>query len=83
MGGLAILLSAPFIYDLYFNRASFSAGGGFMVFEVRQLFLLSGFAEGWPAWLENLYHFALLPLNYFLELGFFLLAGLVIFSRRL
>jgi hypothetical protein len=35
---------------------------------------------GKPGWPENLLNLALLPLNYFLELGFFFLAGLLYFQ---
>jgi hypothetical protein len=82
-GCLALLLAAPFLLDLIQGRQSFStSGGGFLVFEVRSLWPLERALDGWnysPAFIE-LANLVMLPINYFLELGFFLLAGLLYFS---
>ncbi len=78
-GVLAVLLALPFLGEMFASRASFSSGtegqGTYFVFEVRQLGFLAGLTTGWPAGLKNLFNLLLLPLNYFLELGFFLAAG--------
>lgn len=79
VGFISILLALPFIRDLFGNRASYSAQsqGGFLVFEVRSLGFLRWLFTEWPAWQVNLLNFFVLPINYFLEFGFFLLAGLL------
>ena len=78
-GCLTFLLSFPFLIDLFRNRTSFSTEtqGSFLIFEVRKLGFLDGITIGRPDWQVNLFNLVLLPVNYFLELGFFLLVGLL------
>jgi hypothetical protein len=78
-GCFTLLLVLPFLRDLLANRASFSTQtqGGLLVFEVRSFGFLAWVTNGRAAWLQNLFNLLLLPVNYFLELGFFFVAGLL------
>ena len=81
-GCLAVLLAAPFFSELIQSRQSFSTEGSFLLFDVRSLWPLERALEGWnysPA-IIKLANLIFLPINYLLELGFFLLAGLFYFS---
>ncbi len=73
---------APLVHYVRDLRGS-ASGGSFLVptvraFKIPDLMLASLHAALWKIWLANL---LLLPLNYFLELGFFLVIGVVALKR--
>ena len=74
---LALILSVPYLIELF---AKGSGGGGAPIgFAIRSFYFAeallsaSGSADGWRATLANALS---LPLNYFLELGFFFVVGI-------
>ncbi|HEX2981291.1 MAG TPA: hypothetical protein VHO48_13560 [Anaerolineaceae bacterium] len=80
-GGLSVLFCAPFLIDLLHARESFVEGGGFLLLEIRSFGFLQRYFVGLPAILVNLINLFLLPVNYFLELGFFILAGVLYLQK--
>ncbi len=84
-GAVALVLAAPYLVSMVSGPSS--AGGGALpfTFDVRRFFLIDrllkaqGLGEWWRLTLVNT---ALLPLNYLLELGFFLGAGIVWWQKR-
>jgi len=80
-GLLAFIFTVPFAYDVLESRDNLSTGGNLFAFWVRPIFLVESnslvqqFIHSET--LLNLINLILLPVNYFLELGFFLLAGLL------
>ena len=92
-GASALVLSRPFLGELLAKQAGASGsgnpgGGGGGSFPLQptirpmKLFdFIMGFT-GAGGWRENLAHLLILPINYSLELGFFLFAG-VIYCRRI
>jgi uncharacterized membrane protein YwzB/uncharacterized membrane protein len=70
----------PFILDLIQNSDSPGAGGLPFMIWVREFFPLAAFVEKLPAWIRSLAFMAVLPINYLMELGFFLVAGLLWFQ---
>ncbi len=80
MGILALVLDFPYLYDLLFIRkAGATNTSSPLAFEVRPLWWAQGIFEqlGWGPALKNLGNLLLLPVNYSLELGFFLVAMLL------
>jgi len=79
-GCITVLLSIPFLLELLGKAGAAPGGTSQLPFElhVRKFPLLLAIlgipAEGWKSSLVNLVS---LPLNYFLELGFFFIAGLI------
>jgi hypothetical protein len=74
-GIIAILLASPFILGLLNTGSDGGTGQSPIIFDIRTLYLLEVFIVDWaPIW-RWLLMLALLPLNYFLELGFFFMAG--------
>lgn len=77
-GIVAAVAIFPFVIDLY----SGARGGGGIVgtsalaFDVREFWPATIFINDLPAWQQMIARLLLLPLNYFLELGFFLLVGI-------
>jgi len=82
-GLAAFVLSIPWFLELFARQGSVSAAAAGaptlpLKFEVRHFFLVDvalGLTNG--GWRQNLTNLVILPLNYFLELGFFLLAGII------
>jgi hypothetical protein len=74
-GIFALFSASPYLIDLLYGGASSAAGSSPLAFQVRifRPFLpfLSTFSEA----IKNLINLAVLPLNYFMELGFFFVAG--------
>ncbi|MBV6396467.1 MAG: hypothetical protein HFACDABA_02065 [Anaerolineales bacterium] len=76
-GIVAAVVILPFLVDL-FQGAGASGGGGFpFTVGVRKFPPLPHFFTGTSAWLRPLALLVALPINYLMELGFFLVAGLV------
>ena len=80
---VAILLAGPFIVGLLQTGGDGGTGQSTIIFEVRTLYLLEAFLTGWPPILRSLVMLALLPINYFFELGFFLVAGFYWLKMRI
>jgi hypothetical protein len=85
-GVLAGILSLPYLLGLISHGAGAAgtAGETFFVFSVRkftvaEILLKGSFPDG--GWLTQLVYAALLPLNYFLELGFFFAIGWITLKR--
>jgi hypothetical protein len=77
MGALALALAVPQVWDLASASASSggpAAGGHLLSLGVRHFFLADGLANHSSS--PNLVYAAFLPLNYLLEFGFFLVAGM-------
>lgn len=74
-GVVAVLLAGSFILGLLQPQGEGGATQPTVIFDVRTLYLLEGFVVDWPPLARSLLMLALLPLNYFLELGFFIVAG--------
>ena len=74
-GVIAIILTSSFILGLFQTEGDGGVGQSTVIFDVRTLYLLEGFIADWPPIARSLLMLVLLPLNYFLELGFFLIAG--------
>jgi hypothetical protein len=83
-GALCAVLTLPYVASM--TGGAGSGGGAFpFVFCVRRFFFVDNIlqAQGLgQAWRLALVNSALLPLNYLLELGFFLAAGLLWWRRR-
>jgi hypothetical protein len=74
-GLIAAILILPFIMDLFAGGSEASSSGmplGFGIRVFRPAFIITTALPNWAGSIINLF---LLPLNYFLELGFFFLAG--------
>jgi hypothetical protein len=82
-GVVAMVCAAPYLLGL--SRTEGGASGPLLVFAVRPfspmvtLLRSVGITHGWRLSLTNL---AMLPVNYFLELGFFFAAGRLWWNRR-
>ncbi|MBK9926873.1 MAG: hypothetical protein IPP66_16505 [Anaerolineales bacterium] len=78
---VATIVIFPFILDLYGGGSGGSAGLplGFDIRVFRPALILTTGLPGWQAALINL---IMLPLNYFLELGFFFFIGIVWYKLR-
>jgi hypothetical protein len=74
-GLVAAAVIFPFVLDLY-GGGSGSVGGSPLTFDVRWFWPMTLFVINLPNWERMLVHLLFLPLNYFFELGFFLLVGL-------
>jgi hypothetical protein len=80
-GILSVVLALPYLISLTTGQAG---GGAFLHFTVRDF--RGARAFGLPTefpnhWETNLLRVGLLPLNYFLELGFFLIVGILYLGR--
>jgi hypothetical protein len=90
-GCAALLFSIPYLLELFVTSPAAASTAGHpaqsafpLAFAVKPLNIVDGtlgLSTG-PAWRANLINLLLLPLNYLLELGFFLVAG-VVHCRRL
>jgi hypothetical protein len=77
IAGIAIL---PFLLDLLGGSTGSATGSQFpLTFRVREFFPFEILTIHSPAWETDLINFAALPLNYFLELGFFSMVGILWF----
>jgi hypothetical protein len=77
-GVVALVTSSPFLFDLLHGSSSVTVGSFPVVFQVRAftpLFFLLPFMFSASAAVQNLVNLIFLPLNYFLELGFYLVVA--------
>jgi hypothetical protein len=81
-GIVAAVVILPFALDLFSGGGEGSASAGRpLAFDVRWFWPVTQLVINLPNWERTLIHLLLLPLNYFLELGFFLLAGIYWYSH--
>jgi hypothetical protein len=82
---VALAVATPYLMELLGGAAGpGGSGGAFLQFTVRPFRLAEAFVQtSWPdqPWLVPVVNFLFLPLNYFLELGFFFLVALSIRRR--
>jgi hypothetical protein len=83
-GVIAIALSSTFLAGVL---AGLSESGGTnsrfpIVFEVRSFLILDAFTASSPRIIQSALRLVFLPLNYFMELGFFFLVGVVWLRQR-
>jgi hypothetical protein len=78
-GAIALLASLPFLHGL----SGPGSGGTPLYLTIRRFYFLEGTlkAFGWTTWQVSAADLVLLPLNYFLELGFFFAAGIMIWRN--
>lgn len=75
-GIVAAAAILPFAFDLFSGGDGSASSGHPLAFDVRWFWPVTHLVIDLPNWERTLIHLLLLPLNYFLELGFFLLAGI-------
>lgn len=75
-GIVAAAAILPFAFDLFGGGGSSASAGRPLAFDIRWFWPVTQFVIDLPNLERTLIHLLLLPLNYFLELGFFLLAGI-------
>ena len=76
-GFLALSLAFPFMRDLLGGMSSAEAGSFPLAFNVRNFLYAMPLISNLSVFWQNVILLALLPLNYFLELGFFFWAGIL------
>jgi hypothetical protein len=81
-GIVAAIAILPFVLDLFGGGNSESTSGFPLEITARWFRPVLLFTIGLSGWQVNLVNLMLLPLNYFLELGFFFLAGIVWLKLR-
>ncbi len=83
-GGVAVLASSPYLLGLLGGTGHGGGGGPVLQFAIRIFYPAAVFMEGtWPheAWLAPLVNALMIPANYLLGLGFFLVAGVIQWHR--
>jgi hypothetical protein len=84
-GAVCLMLAAPYLASMAGGPSSAGSGAFPFTFDVRRFFLIDrllkaqGHGEWWRLTIVNT---VLLPLNYLLELGFFLGAGIIWWRKR-
>ena len=73
-GLLALLIASPFLFAIL--KGGTGAVGLPVTMEVRMFYPVTSYMTGLPTISKNIAYLALLPLNYLMELGFFLVVGL-------
>lgn len=80
-GVLALVFASPFLVEVFSGRGSAAAGAP-VSFGVRQFFLAESMVgSAGPRWHITLTDLLTLPVNYFLELGFFFAVGILQWKR--
>jgi hypothetical protein len=74
-GIFASIAISPFLRDLLSGGSSAAPGSFPFIFQVRVFRPLFPFLLSYPEIIKNLVNLAFLPLNYFLELGFYFIVG--------
>jgi hypothetical protein len=74
-GLVALLFASPFLLGIL--KGGTGAGGSPVAIAVRVFFPVTPYIAGLPIILKNVVYFVLLPANYFMELGFFSVVGLI------
>ena len=80
-GLVAVISILPFLIDLFFGPGASSTMSQFpLAFNIRAFYPLEIVTIYSPTWEKLLLYLLALPLNYFLEFGFFFLAGILWFQ---
>jgi hypothetical protein len=82
-GIIALLAAAPFLAGLVGGNNSGLSSGFPMAFSVRMFLPIYLYIFTYPSPLLNLIYLLVLPINYLMELGFFLIAGLLWIQQHL
>jgi hypothetical protein len=81
MSGLvAMLFASPFLFGILKGGTGGNGGIPF-AFEIRSFRPVIPFVVGLPPILQNVIYLLLLPINYFMELGFFFIVGMLWFRQ--
>jgi len=75
-GAIGLLSISPFLLDL-FGTGNPEGVAVPLTFAVRTFRPIYPFISIFPSWVRNVFYLALLPVNYFLELGFFFIVGVL------
>ncbi|MBN8656170.1 MAG: hypothetical protein J0M11_10565 [Anaerolineae bacterium] len=83
-GFFALLLSAGFLAGIFSGLGSATASGGGLpiIFDVRSFIFVDIVAEESPRIIQTILRLLFLPLNYFLEFGFYFLVPFIWFRQR-
>ena len=76
-GLIALIAVSPFLLGLIGGGSSSSSSGLPIAFEVRRFGPILPYIQNYPSIVTNIINLLFLPINYLLELGFFLVAGLL------
>ena len=76
-GTIALIAAGPFLAGLVSGNGPISSGGIPIAFSVRIFVPVLLFLSSYPSVLLNLIFLLLLPINYLMELGFFLITGML------
>jgi hypothetical protein len=81
-GLVAVMFALPFLLDIFSGGSGGGSGSLPFAFEVRIFYFSATLTSAWPPIYRSLLNLAVLPINYFFELGFFLLVGMFWFKLR-
>ncbi len=85
-GVFALFAAGPYLYDLIQGDPASPSGGmpaAFPIaFQVRRFGLLLPFLSTFSTGVKNILQIIVLPLNYFMELGFYLVVGLLWLQKK-
>jgi hypothetical protein len=74
-GIFALIATSPFLSDLLRGSSSSATASFPVTFQVRVFRPFLPFLSSFPEAVKNLFNLSVLPLNYFMELGFYFVAG--------
>ena len=81
-GLVMIIVLLPFLFDLFFSSPTSGSAGQFpLALNVRSFYPVEFIALSSPTFERVLIYLLALPLNYFLELGFFFMVGIIWFQN--
>jgi hypothetical protein len=79
-GTVGLITISPFLADLLLGSNGSGSASIPFTMAVRSFWPVGSFIQDYPRLMRNLIYLITLPLNYFLELGFFFIVGLVWFQ---
>ena len=75
-GGVALIALLPYLLDMLGSDDGPNKGPP-LVFCIRRFAFVGIIFQHYPAWITGMVNFLVMPFNYFIELGFFFVAGLL------